>query len=588
MKTIQDYINRYNTVARNLGYSGESINILIQLLAQASYIEEMENATYMREASLEKSSLINSKIQHCVNNMYSVFRGSCPRIIMKIRPTKYLNLNPYDKIIESQNFDVYYLGYYKVTDTEGNIIIGGDSEGSVVQGGSLVSAEEAMKSSSSKVIDVSCNSTFKNTDTPIETINPSDNLTIDELLAYSDYTGSWEYSASSFYPAEEDNPSGVQIIIGFIAPKRIGEVLTIDKTINANNTYYVDCPLDNLSDDLYIEINGQRVDRTRIFSEHVLNYKIFDLTLPSFGSRLYVANYFKDTVERDSSSVVGIEKNTKVFAKYFGFSKLSDYNENELKRLRFKGANLVPFDTVQDKEGNIYANPFLVAVGCEELNGNPGVCLIEATDRDDINTIHYKANRDRYVNSIMRSNSDIGTVLEETYPNIIKSGGTSHLFSVSSSEKKNSSIDIYYIPKESEILLSESEIEKFKKEKRAYYIITTNISINPGTRYVATFNIDLDLYKHNSENDYDKKIGKEILQDNYEKKFNVVFNDQCLREIESLITKNSEVKKINSLSVSYTDESGRNVYIDPDLAGQYYFDIKYSITTSVTTTYSAS
>ena len=67
-----------------------------------------------------------------------------------------------------------------------------------------------------------------------------------------------------------------------------------------------------------------------------------------------------------------------------------------------------------------------------------------------------------------------------------------------------------------------------------------------------------------------------------------MFDDQCLKEIESLITKNSEVKKINNLSVSYTDDSGRPVYVDPEKAGQYYFDIKYSITTSVNTTYSAS
>jgi hypothetical protein len=56
-----------------------------------------------------------------------------------------------------------------------------------------------------------------------------------------------------------------------------------------------------------------------------------------------------------------------------------------------------------------------------------------------------------------------------------------------------------------------------------------------------------------------------------------------MKEIESLISKNSMVKKIKDFTVSYTDESGRSVTLDESSAGQYYFDIKYTITTSVTT-----
>ena len=124
MKSVQDYIDRYKGVVKNLGYAGESADILIQLLANASWIGEVENASYMAESSLEKASLINSKIQHCVDMMYSVYRGACPRVIMKIKPTKYLTLNPYDPIIESSNFRIYYLGYYKVIDADHVVDLG--------------------------------------------------------------------------------------------------------------------------------------------------------------------------------------------------------------------------------------------------------------------------------------------------------------------------------------------------------------------------------------------------------------------------------------------------------------------------------
>ncbi len=70
----------------------------------------------MQEASLERAGLMNSKIQHCVNNMYSVFRGSCPRVLLHVRPTKYQVFKPYQEIASSINFKVYYLGSISETD----------------------------------------------------------------------------------------------------------------------------------------------------------------------------------------------------------------------------------------------------------------------------------------------------------------------------------------------------------------------------------------------------------------------------------------------------------------------------------------
>ena len=95
MRSLQDYRNIYREVAQSLGYRGDSVELLVQLLANATYIEEVENITYMQEASLERAGLMNSKIQHCVNNMYSVFRGSCPRVLLHVRPTKYQVFKPY-------------------------------------------------------------------------------------------------------------------------------------------------------------------------------------------------------------------------------------------------------------------------------------------------------------------------------------------------------------------------------------------------------------------------------------------------------------------------------------------------------------
>ena len=563
MKSLQDYIDRYSDVANNLGYSGDSVDILIQLLAHASYISEVENISYVQEASLDKATLINSKIQHCVDNMYSVFRGTCPRVMMKIKPSKYITLNPYDLMATSNIFNIYYLGYYKVTAP-------GEKEIATRSTTSITSTTSAI--GTSKIIDTTDVSIDESGENQGTNAGPSiEGLSIDELLKYG-YTGSWEYSSATFYPAVDD--SDIQILIGFLAPKRIGEKLTVDKIINSNNTYYIDCTANNLSDDMYVEIvqsNGsrERLARTRVFAEHILEHKIFDLTLPSFGSRLFFANYYKDTIGRDSRSIVGMTENTNIHAQFYGYSELGDYNEPELKRVQYKGAELVKFSSEFLKENTV-------------TETSDGLCYIEAIPRDGLNTIHYKASRDRYVSSIIRSNSDIGTVLEESFPDIIMSGGTSYLFTATGSEKRLGTVDIYYIPKNEGVLLSQGDIDRFKTEKRAYYVITSTISILPGTKYFANFNIDLDLYKHTSDDDWEKTIGEDILVSGYEKKFNIDFNDSTIREIEALINKLSNVKKISGLTISFTDASGRPVSMEGKDLNQIYFEIKYSITTSIT------
>ena len=92
MRSLQDYINIYATIASNSNLQGDSVDMLVQMLAHASYISEVENVSYVQESSLEKAKLVNSKIQRCMDEMYSVFRGRNPRVILNIRPKTYFTL----------------------------------------------------------------------------------------------------------------------------------------------------------------------------------------------------------------------------------------------------------------------------------------------------------------------------------------------------------------------------------------------------------------------------------------------------------------------------------------------------------------
>ena len=118
MKSLSDYTKILRDTATNLNLHGESVEMVVQMLANALYISEVEHITYSQEASLERATLENSKIQHCVNQMYSVYRGANPRVIMSFKASKLFQFNPHDEIIKSNNFKVYYLGYYDTTKGE--------------------------------------------------------------------------------------------------------------------------------------------------------------------------------------------------------------------------------------------------------------------------------------------------------------------------------------------------------------------------------------------------------------------------------------------------------------------------------------
>lgn len=565
MRNLQDYINKYYTIAQNLGYTGDSIEVLVQLLANASYISEVENVAYLQESSLEKSSLINSKIQHCMDNMYSVFRGLCPRVVMKIRPTSYLTLKPFDLIQQSSSFGVYYLGYYKLIQPSSNIGLSNSSRS--VKNSNVIS---------SSVISASSNSSGQETSSMNRGTEEVDYTKLSGLdnLNPEKYPGEFIYSGVTLKPSVSTES---YIIICLISPT----VHQVDKMVNTRNTYYIDCPIDNLSNDVLVKVNGEQAEVTRNFADHILKPSkyVFDLTLPSFGSRIYTANYFSTLDRTDRSDSVGIEINTRINATYFEWSRLEDYNQSELRRLSYKGAELVGFNDTWLK-ANMYS----------ELSEGSGLCFVKEVGRDDLNTIHYKANRNRYVNSMVRSNNDIGTILEENFPQYVKNGGTSYVFNTLGNNS-GSELKIYYIPKDESRLIPDtsddpgkgvSSISDFIEKEQAYYIITKNIKVEKGERYTAEFNISLELYRNSTE-DLNGSIGS-ILKSTYERKFNTVFNDTTIEEVKSLISKFSNIKRINSLGITFLDSRGQVVEmsdIDPIIS---YFDITYNVSTLVSHT----
>lgn len=118
MNSVTQKVEKLRSIASSLGLQGESVEAIIQMLGYALHTSEVEHVAYTQEASLERATEVNSKIQHCVNMMYSVYRGQNPRVIMTFSPQKRFTFNPGDLVAKASTFSAYYLGYWDEESSE--------------------------------------------------------------------------------------------------------------------------------------------------------------------------------------------------------------------------------------------------------------------------------------------------------------------------------------------------------------------------------------------------------------------------------------------------------------------------------------
>lgn len=490
MKTLQDYLEIYRTIATNQGLAGASVEMIAQMLANASYIDEVENISMIKESSIEMASQMNSKIQHCMNEMYSVFRGCCPRVIIKFKSTKYLNFNVFDVVCSANSFNVYYLGYLNTNSAEyfGDTVPSSDTIGSV-----------------------------------------------DNFI----------YAPTIIPPTGDRDTDPSYTIICLIAR----DFVVQRQKLSVSNTYYTTVNENNLSNDLYVKINGDYYNVTRTFSDHINTGKIFDLTIPSFGLRLYTPDIFRTNFEREE---IETPTNTEIEVGVFKYCTLDSFNASELKSIKIKGTKLTEFEPTWLSENGMSSQ-------------YTGLIYLNEIPRNDLNTIHYKAVRDRHVNSIFRSNSDIGVILEELFPDKVMKNGTNYKFTRDSDGSMH--LRVYYIPSSNETVLTDKEKEEYIKKRKAYYV-SDNITLCKGTKYNAIFSINAEIYQNESIDEevrkvlseYDYKFNLNILSLNSDGTIN--HNGGLVKEITALLNKISNIKQITNLSISFTDSSGNKIEWD--------------------------
>jgi hypothetical protein len=121
MKKLQTIEEEFREIAKSNNLKGDSVELLIKLLSYNRYESELSSRVSLLEALPSRASNINSKIEHAINNMYSVYRGKNATLKFKIKITGVLSINRFEKIY-SDRFNTFY--YSHCIDSKGNSIYG--------------------------------------------------------------------------------------------------------------------------------------------------------------------------------------------------------------------------------------------------------------------------------------------------------------------------------------------------------------------------------------------------------------------------------------------------------------------------------
>lgn len=172
MKSIEEIENNLRIAAKSHDLVGDSLEILIKLLAFNQYEVQLATTNALLESNPATASNLNSIISHAGSNMYSVYRGSNPRVQMSITIESPLSLTYLEEVYSTQEFKLYYSRCF----TDSGVEIPGDYRFTV---GKVYTMEFIV--SSSRVIDYL--STSANSSISLESISEgiSEDLSLKKL-----------------------------------------------------------------------------------------------------------------------------------------------------------------------------------------------------------------------------------------------------------------------------------------------------------------------------------------------------------------------------------------------------------------------
>lgn len=107
MITLSEIESKLREIALSNNLTGDLVELLIKLIAYSRYESEVSTYVSLLEALPSRAANENSKIEHAVNNMYSIFRGENSILELEVKVTGNITLNSL-QLVFSNRFDRLY------------------------------------------------------------------------------------------------------------------------------------------------------------------------------------------------------------------------------------------------------------------------------------------------------------------------------------------------------------------------------------------------------------------------------------------------------------------------------------------------
>lgn len=121
MKSINQIEEELREVAKSNNLTGDSVELIIKLLAYNQYESNVSTRVSLLEALPSRAVNENSKIQHAVDEMYSIYRGENSKLKLSVKVTGNFELKQFQEVYSDKNNTFYYS---HVITSEGEIIYG--------------------------------------------------------------------------------------------------------------------------------------------------------------------------------------------------------------------------------------------------------------------------------------------------------------------------------------------------------------------------------------------------------------------------------------------------------------------------------
>lgn len=121
MESLKDIENKLNNIARANNLTGDSVEFLIKLMSYTYFESLTSTRTAILEATPSRAVNLNSKIEHAMDQMYSINRGKNATLSVQATVTGNVSLKRFQQVYSDRQNNFYYS---HVTLPSGEVVVG--------------------------------------------------------------------------------------------------------------------------------------------------------------------------------------------------------------------------------------------------------------------------------------------------------------------------------------------------------------------------------------------------------------------------------------------------------------------------------